>query len=947
MKIYRLNVFFVVLISSFLSIHLRAQDTGLPDKDLPVDPKVKIGKLENGFTYYIRENHKPEKRVELRLAVNAGSILEDEDQQGLAHFVEHMCFNGTTHFEKNELVEYLQSIGMRFGPEINAYTSFDETVYMLTIPSDSINLVDKGFLVMEDWAHNVTLESDEIDKERGVIIEEWRLGQGPWQRMRDEFLPVLLKDSHYADRLPIGKKEIIENCDYETLRRFYHDWYRPDLMALIVVGDIDPEVVEQKIIDHFSTLRTPENPRERKEYDVPDQEGTLVSVTTDVEAPASVVRVFYKEDAHIFKTYTDYLDLLRYSYFTGMLNRRLVELTEQENPPFIGANFQYGGFAARSKNALQGYALVGETGIEKGLRALLIENERVSRYGFTQGEFDRFKMDLLKRYQNIYNERDKTESNQLADEYIRNYLEEEPIPGIEFEYEFVKSNIDNITLEEINALAKHLISDDNRVLIVNAPQKEGLIIPGEQEVLAAASEVSSMKLEPYEDKLSGTSLMAELPVPGDIVQIDSLPALKSIDLKLSNGARVILKPTDFKNDEVLLTAFSPGGHSVYPDSDHFTALNTDGIIKESGVNNFSNSDIKKILAGKTVYVAPAIGYETESMMGQTKTSDIESMLQLMYLYFTDPRVDKASFNSYISKRKDLYQNLIKEPRNYFYDQYYRIKAQNHPRGDYIPAPEDWEKINYDRAIEIYRDRFADAGNFTFIMVGAFSVDSVTPLIKQYIASLPTIEREETYIDLGIRPPAEKEIHNIYKGNDPKSMAIIYFEQEKPWSEHDAFMVSVLGEILGFKYIEILREEMSGVYTVRANSSLDKIPYEHSTLQILIPCSPENVDSLVQTAIGELEKIQKSGVEDKEITKARETRRRQLETNSETNKFWLNAIQRTLLTGGDINSVTNEEWIDEISSKEIQRVANQYFNADKYLLVVLYPEEYKETEQKED
>lgn len=947
MKILYSRSAFSVLISLLFTFLTPAQTGDLPGKELPVDPKITIGKLENGFTYYIRENHKPEKRVELRLAVNAGSILEDEDQLGLAHFTEHMCFNGTKHFEKNELVEYLQSIGMRFGPEINAYTSFDETIYMLTIPSDSANLVDEGFLVMEDWAHNVTMEDEEIDKERGVIIEEWRLGQGPWQRMRDEFLPVLLKDSHYADRLPIGKKEIIENCEYETLRRFYRDWYRPDLMALIVVGDIDAELAEKKIIEHFSNLKAPENQRPRIEYDVPDQEGTLVSVTTDIEAPVSVVRVYYKADAQKFKTYSDYLNLLRHSYFTGMLNRRLVELTEEEDPPFIGSNFQYGGFAARSKSALQGYALVGEKGIERGMEALLTENERVSRYGFTQGEFDRFKLDLLKRYQNIYNERDKTESGQLADEYIRNYLEEEPIPGIEFEYEFVKEHIDKITLDEINSLARQLISDDNRVLIVNAPEKEGLIIPDEEQILALAAAVKQMELDPYEDDLSGTELMAELPVPGKIIKTDTLPELEAVDLTLSNGARIILKPTDFKNDEVLITAFSMGGHSIYPDSDHFTAMNTDGIIKESGISEFSNTDIKKILAGKTVYVAPSIGYNTESMAGQTKTSDLESMLQLMYLHFTDPRVDEGAFNSYISKRKDLYQNLIKEPRNYFFDQYYRIRAQQHPRGDYIPEPEDWDKINYKRVIEIYKDRFSDAGNFTFIMVGAFSVDSVKPLVEQYIASLPTVDRQENFVDLGIRPPAGREIHNVYKGNDPKSIAIVYFEKEASWNERDAFMVKVLGEILGYKYIEKLREEMSGVYTVRANSSLEMIPYEHASLQIMIPCSPENVDSLVSVAIGELINIQQSGVEDKEITKARETRRRQLETNSETNKFWLNAIQKTIMTGGNLNSVTNEKFIEQISSEEIQRVANEYFDSENYLLVVLYPEEYKETEQRED
>lgn len=942
MKLKNLTGVFTPLILAFLVSNLLAQEIDY-DQTLPVDENVKIGKLDNGFTYYIRTNQKPEKRVEMRLAVNAGSILEDDDQLGLAHFVEHMCFNGTKHFEKNELVEYLQSIGIRFGPDLNAYTSFDETVYMLTIPTDSSDLVDKGFLVMEDWAHNVTFSDEEIDKERGVIIEEWRLGRGPWQRMRDEFLPVVFKDSRYAERLPIGKKEIIENCDYETLRRFYRDWYRPDLMALVVVGDIDPEIAEKKIIDHFSSLEMPETVREREEYDVPDHEGTLVSVATDVEAPVSLAYIIYKSDTIAFSTYGDYFNRLNYSFLTGMTNRRLVELTEKENPPFVGANIRYGDLWARTKNALQGTAIVGEKGVENGLQTYLIENERVSKYGFTEGEFNRYKLDLLRQYENAYNERDKTESKQWAAEYIRNFLEDEPIPGIEFEYKFVKEHIDKIQLEEINELANTLISADNRVLVINAPEKEGVEVPDDTTVLALAAEVLSMEIEPYQDKISGTALLTKLPDKGSIVEEKYLEGLKAVDLKLSNGARVILKETDFKNDEVLFTAFSLGGYSVYSDEDHFTSLNTDGIVQESGVAEFSNTDIRKILAGKTVYVAPGISAETEKIGGQTKTSDLESLFQLVYLYFTNPRVDSGAFLSYMSKRRDLFENLAKDPQNYFFDKYYRILAQDHPRGDYLPKSEDWDKVDFQRAIEIYMDRFADPGNFTFVMVGAFSVDTVKPMLEQYIASLPSIDREESFVDLGIRPPEGKQAHNIYKGNDPKSLAIVYFEEEKKWHQRDAFMVGVLSDILGFRYIEKLREEMSGVYSSRVTASLNKIPYNHSSMQIMIPCSPENVDSLVSVAIGELDSIQQFGVKDKDIVKAKETKRRSLETNVETNKYWRASIQRAVLNGTDLNAVTNEEYIEQISSEEIQRIANEYFNVGEYLKVVLYPEEYENTE----
>lgn len=931
------NTFLLVLVLFYANTLYAQQE--LSQQFLPVDPKVRIGKLDNGFTYYIRVNQKPEKRVEMRLAVNAGSILENDDQQGLAHFVEHMCFNGTEHFEKNELKNYLESIGIRFGPELNAYTSFDETVYMLTIPSDSINLLEKGFLVMEDWAHRVTFADQEIDKERGVLIEEWRMGQGYSQRMRDKYFPVLFKDSKYAERLPIGKKEIIEDCSYETLRSFYRDWYRPGLMALVVVGDIDPDYAEKKIIEHFSNLKDPAVVRKRELFNVPDQKGTLVSIVTDKEAPVSLTYTIYKTDVQVEKTYADYLRMIQYSFLTGMLNRRLVELTEKENPPFIGANFSYGGLGARTKDALQGYALVGETGINRGLEATLLETERVYRHGFTQGEFERYKLDLLNQYENAFKERDKTESRQWAGEYIRNFLEEEPIPGIEFEYEFVSQNIHLINLDYINALAKKLITTDNRVIVIGAPEKDAVVVPKDEEIMGLAASISQMEVAPYEDKLVSTELLAKLPISGKITEQISLDSIEAVDLRLSNGTRVILKSTNFKNDEILFSAYSLGGHSVYSDADHFTAMNADGIIQESGVANFSNSDLNKVLAGKSIYVAPVISYETEQISAQSKTSDLESMFQLIYLYFTDPRVDQSAFNSYISKKKDLFENLAKEPQNYFYDQYYRFKAQNHPRGDYLPKAEDWNKINFQRAIELYRDRFADPQNFTFIMVGAFNIDSVKPFIEQYIGGLPTVNRDESYTDLGIRPPKEKEVHDVFKGTDPKSLAIVYFEKQQPWNERDAFMISSLSDILGFNYVDLLREEMSGVYTVRARASMQKIPYSCASLQIVIPCAPDNVDSLVHAAIGVLAGIQEKGVDSEDIIKARETRRRQLETSLKTNKYWLSTIQNALINGKELENITQEEYIDQISSEEIQRVAREYFNVNHYLQVVLYPEGY--------
>jgi zinc protease len=922
---------FILILSSFSQIPEA-------DKKLPVDEKIRIGNLDNGLKYYIRYNKRPEKRVEMRLAVNAGSILEDEDQLGLAHFVEHMCFNGTKHFEKNELINYLQSVGIKFGPDINAYTSFDETIYMLTIPTDSTEILNKGYLVMEDWAHNVLFEEEEIDKERGVIIEEWRIGRGPWQRMRDKYLPVLFKDSRYAERLPIGKKEIIENSDYETLRRYYNEWYRPDLMAFIVIGDINVDETEEKIRQHFSNIKPLENPRSRLLYDVPDHEETLVSVTTDKEAPVTVVHIFYKTDAEKEETYGDYRRMLIYNLFTGMLNQRLNELKEKPEPPFINAETYYGSLWARTKYALQASALVAENGIEQGLQALFEENLRASKHGFTEGELERYKSNMLRFYEKAYSEREKTESNAYASEYIRNYLEDEPIPGIEFEYEFAVKHIPGITLEEVNSAAKKLIKLKNRVIVVNAPEKENISIPSEDEILALVDRIEQSEISPYADKLISTNLMEVVPEKGKIVEEKKIEEIDVTELKLSNGIRVVLKPTDFKNDEILMSAFSPGGHSLYPDEDHQSAINADGIVGESGVSEFSNSDMTKILAGKTVGVSPHINYNFEGFGGYSSPKDLVTMFKLIYLYFTDPREDTSSFQSFVTKQKGLYKNLLSDPVQYYFDQYRRIKNNHNPRAPKLPSEEDFKKIDFNRSIDIYKDRFADASDFTFIFVGAFNADSIKPLIETYLGSLPDIDRKETWKDLNIRPPEGKVEEVIKKGMDPKSFVALYFDKEVEWNERDEYLLSTTGRILNRKYIEILREEMSGVYGISTNAGISKIPYSHAYLQIIFPCSPSNIDSLTNAALSEVKKIQEHGVSDEDLKKAREIQRREIEKNLKENRYWLNNLQQCYVYGIPFSRFTDyEKMIEGLSSDELQRVANEYIDLDEYVKVVLFPE----------
>ena len=923
---------FILLFAAF------SQESEL-NKKLPVDEKIRIGKLDNGFTYYLRYNKKPEKRVEMRLAVNVGSILEDEDQRGLAHFIEHMCFNGTKNFEKNELISYLQSVGIKFGPDINAYTSFDETVYMLTLPTDSTDILNNGYLVMEDWGHNVTFDNKEIDKERGVVIEEWRVGRGPSQRMLDKYLPVLFKNSRYAERLPIGKKEIIENADYETIKRFYHDWYRPDLMAFIVVGDIDVDETEKKIKEHFNKLELPDKPRQRLSYEVPDHKETLISINTDKEAPVTTVRIYYKTDIEIQKTYGDYRNMLIQSLFTGMLNQRLDELIEKPDPPFINAGTYYGSLWARTKYAFQAVALVGENGIEKGLQSLFEENLRVKNHGFTAGELERFKKDMLRFYEKAYSERDKTESSTFASEYIRHFLENEPLPGVEFEYNLVKQYLPGITLEEVNLLADKLITDNNRVIVVQAPEKDDIIIPSENDLTALISQVEKSDLSPYEDKQIATSLIDNIIKKGEIIDQKKIEEIDITELKLSNGVKVILKSTDFKNDEILISAFSPGGHSLYTDEDHQSAINADGIVGESGVSTFSNSDLTKILAGKAISVSPSINYYFEGFKGNTSPKDMEALFQLIYLYFTNPRKDESSFQSYISKQQAYYKNLLSDPVRFYFDQYFRIKTNNHPRANKLPTEEDLKKIEFDKAIEIYADRFADASDFTFFFVGAFNTDSIKPLLEKYIASLPGIDRKETWKDLNIRPPEGKVDKVITKGMAPKSFVSIYFEKDVKWNEKDAHLLTTVGRILDRKYIEILREELSGVYGINTDAGLSKIPYSSAYLQIIFPCSPENIDSLTNTALAEISKIQQQGVSEEDIKKAKEIQRREIEENIKRNNYWLNNLQDCYLKGTDFSRfIDYEKKIEGISSDELQRVTSKYINLNEYIRVVLVPED---------
>jgi zinc protease len=806
---------------------------------------------------------------------------------------------------------------------------------MLTLPTDSAHIIEKGFQIMEDWAHSISFDGAEIDKERGVIVEEWRLNQGLNLRIVDKLYPALFEGSQYAVRIPLGKKEIIENAPHATIRKFYTDWYRPDLMAFIVVGDLDPDAVEKSIRDHFGALKNPENPRARRSYAIPDQPGTKPLIVSDKEMPVVQLILFNKIDPEKAILLKDYRKMVMYNLISGMLTQRFNELREKPDPPIMGSQAGYSAMMPE-KSIFQLVAIVPETGIEKGVEALIMESERVVQHGFTEGELGRQKKEIFTSYENSYNERDKTNSANYAAEYLRNFLLDEPIPGIEFEFDFVKEFLQGISLEEVNDVLRKSLTHDNRLLLLLTPQKDGLQVPDNDKLMNSVELAAKIEVTPYEDKISGSQLLSEPPKKGRILLTKKNDNIGVVEMKLSNGAKVILKPTDFKNDEVLLRAYSPGGYSVYEAVDHQSASFSDDIITECGVADYSVSDLSKLLAGKNVSVSPYIDAYFEGINGSSTPKDIESMLQLAYLYFTQPRKDSAMFESIMSLNKGYVKNALSNPEAYFQDQFVRAKTQNHPRADIMPTEQDIEQVNIDRLYEIYKDRFADASDFTFFIVGAFKIDSIKPLIENYLAGLPSTKRQESWKDLGIRPPARKTDVPAYKGNDPKSVVGIYFESAAPWDPAEDHVLESLGQLLSVRYIDVIREELSGAYTVGASGDLGKIPYSRTTMSIFIPCSPENTDKLTKVAINEIRNIQKNGVSDEDLVKVKEAQRRDLEKNMKENSFWIGQLVSGYRNDDPVLITRYADWTNGLTSEKLQATANK-INLKNYVRVVLLPE----------
>lgn len=936
------------VLSSFAVIFLMASN--ISGQNIPVDPSVRVGTLSNGMKYYIKKNTLPEKKVDFRLAINAGSILEDENQRGLAHFMEHMNFNGTKNFPDNKLVDFLQSIGVKFGQHLNAYTGFDETVYMLPVPLDKPGNLDAGLKVMEDWAFNATLSDAQINKERGVVLEELRLGLGADKRMQDKYLPKLLYKSQYADRLPIGTKDVLENFKPDVIRKFHKDWYRPDLMAIVVVGDINVDEVEKKVKDNFGKYKNPSKPKERKVFDLPNHKETLVAIETDPDATNSMVQ-FIMKDADAYKpdvTVEQYNQSIVEGLSTAMLNNKLRELINSNNPPFTFGSVYHGGTDARTKEAFQGFAMVKEGKQLNALKVLLEEVERAKRFGFTQSELDRAKAQMLSNLERSYNNRDKTESDMLVDEYVRNFLEQEPMPGIAWEYEDTKSFLPTVTLAQTNEIIKKMVKDDSRVIVITGPKKDNVTMPTEAMVMNTFETVKTADLKPYEEKAAIKNLVKPFKSEGKIAKTETDAKLGTTTWTLSNGAKVTFKKTDFKDDEIVFSARSLGGNSLISDADFIKTQFAFGALSEAGVSGLSKADLTNYLAGKQVGVNPMIGPYFEGVSGRTSQKDLGTAMELMYAYFTDLNYNPAAFNAYKEKQSAMLDNLLSNPQAYFSNEHAKFMNQKNPRFiGLFPLEKDWANTDYKKAYDIYKEKFANAGNFQFYFVGNVDEAKLKEQVLQYIGGLPTSGKTATFKDTGYRQLTGDYSKVYKKGKDPKSLVTISYSGETPYNEKEALALSALGEVATIKVIEKLREDESGIYGGGARGSMNKIPYSTYNFSISFPCGPENAEKLTKSAVTELQKLIDKGPEQKDLDKYKEGEYNDNKTELKDNMFWLSALSRNQLDGSDKYDILNyQEKVKALTVKDLQDVAKKYLSKGK-ITATLMPEDGWENNKKAD
>ncbi|MCO4764278.1 MAG: insulinase family protein [Myxococcales bacterium] len=902
---------------------------------LPVDGRIRTGKLSNGLTYYILPHKKPEKRALLWLAVNAGSVLEDDDQRGLAHFLEHMAFNGTKRFKKLAIVNFIERIGMRFGADLNAYTSFDQTVYQLQVPTDDEKLLSQGFVILSEWASAIAFEPSEVESERGVVLEEWRKGLGASKRVLNQQLPVLLKGSRYAERLPIGKPKIIKTAPRSALTRFYADWYRPDLMAVVVVGDIDRDDIEKRIVATFGGLKNPAKPRPRPVAKVPTHAQTLVTTTVDKELDRTVVQLVHKMPHRELRTEQDYRRSLLERLYAAMLNERFGEIRTRKNAPFLGA---FAGLASwvRTMDAFVLYAAVQGQKVDAGVRALAEEVERINRHGFTAAELIRAKKKLLRTVERAVAMRDKRNSRVFAKEILRYHFSAEAMPGVERELKLTQRIMAKVGLSDVNGLAKGWIHSANRVIAISAPA--GAKVPKSAELIALATPKSDSEIGPWVEKKTADNLMAKLPKPGKVTAARTLPKLGVTVWTLSNGAKVWIKPTQFKNDEVRFVAVSPGGHSLASDAQFHSAQQAAKLAALGGVGAHDQVALGKVLAGRVVSVTPYISDLNEGLKGHASPKDLEALLQLAHLRFVAPRTDKEAFDTWHKQQTEALKNRGRSPRRVFFDKFSSYVSKNHLRRQ-PPSLATLAKVDLARAMAFYKERFENAGDFSFVFVGNVNPKTLKPLVERYLASLPAVKKREKWKDVGITRLSQGQV-TVRKGVEPTAFVLVYFTfglgKKMPWSldlQDDAKMLS---GALRIRLREVLREKMAGVYGVGARSSISRYPEGRATTFVAFGCAPDNVPALKKAVLDVIAEVQTKGVSDEIVAKLKAMRSRQFEVKSKDNRHWIGELKTHIWHGTNPERILQSH-ADRVTSARIQSTAKRLITKDTFVFGQLLPQ----------
>lgn len=909
---------------------------------IPVDKDVRIGKLDNGLTYYIRKNSLPANRADFYIAQKVGSIQEEENQRGLAHFLEHMCFNGTTHFPGDALKQYLERIGVKFGENLNAYTSIDETVYNISnVPVTTPGAIDSCLLILHDWSNDLTLDPKEIDKERGVINEEWRTRMSATQRFQEKMLPIMFEGTKYAHCFPIGTMDVIMNFKAQTLRDYYEKWYRPDLQGIVVVGDIDLDAIEAQIKKMFSDIPAQPNAVKREYYPVNDNKEPIILIHQDKEQPNIQAIIFNKHEA----TPDDQKDNMGYlvqdyatNLITKMLNARLNELAQTAIPPYIYAGSYDGNFfVAKTKDAFTGIVVCKEDAIENGIITLLRETERARQFGFTETEYNRARAEYLRQLESAYNERDKRKNEEYVNEYVRHFLDNEPIPGIENEYTIINQIAPAIPVTVLNQIMQELVTDSNQVVAILAPQKEGLKMPTEDDIKQILKDIKAEKLAAYVDKVSDEPLMKEAPKGGKIVSEKTDDLFDATLLTLSNGVKVIIKKTDFKADEIRMKGVSLGGSSLFPTSE---IININGLdaVGVGGLGNFSAVDLEKVLAGKKASVSYGIGDKTEAVNGSCSPKDFETMMQLTYLTFTAPRRDNDAFASYKSRNKAALQNMEMNPQVAFSDSVQAGMYMNHPRKVRVKA-DMIDQMDYDKILSMYNDRFKDASDFTFIFVGNVDVEQMKPLIQEYLGSLPTTNRKESFTDnkIEMRQGVYKN-EFIRKQETTKASNFVLLSGNCKYDLKNNILLDMTSQILDLVYTAKVREDEGGTYGVYVGNQLIKYPKEKAIIQIIFDTAPEKREKLMKIIFAELENITKIGPSEVDLNKVKEFMLKKHTENLKENRYWLNSIDEYLFTG--MNPIKDfAQVVSSITIKDIQKFADDLFKQKNEIEVsMISPEE---------